>query len=62
TLKIDKCHFCKTQLKYLGHIVSKEGISPDPDKLNAVREYPVPAKLKAVRTFLGLSSLLSSFH
>ncbi|CAM4964110.1 unnamed protein product [Rotaria socialis] len=59
--KIDKCHFCKTQLKYLGHIVSKEGIHPDPDKLNAVREYPVPAKLKAVRTFLGLSSYYRRF-
>ncbi|CAF4441806.1 unnamed protein product, partial [Rotaria magnacalcarata] len=61
TLKIDKCHFCKTQLKYLGHIVSKEGIRPDPDKLNAVREYPVPTKLKAVRTFLGLSSYYRRF-
>ncbi|CAF5209263.1 unnamed protein product, partial [Rotaria magnacalcarata] len=61
TLKIDECHFCKTQLKYLGHIVSKEGIRPDPDKLNAVREYPVPTKLKAVRTFLGLSSYYRRF-
>jgi len=61
TLKINKCHFCKTHLKYLGHIVSKEGIRPDPDKLNAVREYPVPTKLKAVRTFLGLSSYYRRF-
>jgi hypothetical protein len=61
TLKIDKCHFCKTHLKYLGHIVSKEGIRPDPAKLNAVREYPVPTKLKAVRTFLGLSSYYRRF-
>ena len=61
TLKINKCHFCKTHLKYLGHIVSKEGIQPDPDKLKAVREYPVPTKLKAVRTFLGLTSYYRRF-
>jgi hypothetical protein len=61
TLKINKCHFCKTHLKYLGHIVSKEGIQPDPDKLRAVREYPVPTKLKAVRTFLGLTSYYRRF-
>ena len=61
TLKIDKCHFCKTHLKYLGHVVSKEGIRPDPDKLNTVREYPVPNKLKAVRTFLDLSSYYRRF-
>ncbi|CAF1666227.1 unnamed protein product [Rotaria magnacalcarata] len=52
TLKRNKCQFCKTHLKYLGHIVSKEGIRPDPDELTAVREYPVPTKLKAGRTFL----------
>ncbi|CAF4396540.1 unnamed protein product [Rotaria sp. Silwood2] len=61
TLKINKCHFCKTHLKYLGHIVSKEGIRPDPDKLRAVQEYPVPTKLKAVRTFLGLTSYYRRF-
>jgi hypothetical protein len=61
TLKINKCHFCKTQLQYLGHVVSKEGIRPDPDKLRAVREYPVPTKLKAVRTFLGLTSYYRRF-
>ncbi|CAF3794553.1 unnamed protein product [Rotaria sordida] len=61
TLKINKCHFCKTHLKYLGHIVSKEGIQPDPDQLRAVREYPVPTKLKAVRSFLGLTSYYRRF-
>ena len=61
TLKINKCHFCRTHLKYLGHIVSKDGIQPDPDKLRAVREYPVPTKLKAVRTFLGLTSYYRRF-
>lgn len=61
TLKIEKCQFCRTHLKYLGHIVSKDGIHPDPAKLTAVREYPVPTTFKAVRTFLGLSSYYRRF-
>ena len=61
TLKIDKCQFCRTNLKYVGHVVSKDGIRPDPAKLAAVREYPVPTTLKAARTFLGLSSYYQRF-
>ena len=61
TLKIDKCQFCRTNFKYLGHIVSKDGIRPDPAKLAAVREHPVPTTLKVVRTCLGLSSYYRGF-
>ena len=39
-LKPTKCHFCLPQVKYLGHIVSAEGIQPDPAKLEAVTKYP----------------------
>ena len=33
TLKLAKCHFCKSEVKYLGHVVGSHGIKPDPDKL-----------------------------
>ena len=42
-LKASKCHFAKMEVKYLGHIESKQGIRADPDKLNAMANYPVPA-------------------
>lgn len=35
-LSIDKCHFCQSRVKYVGHILSKEGIATDPDKIEAV--------------------------
>ncbi|CAM4912454.1 unnamed protein product [Rotaria socialis] len=56
TLHLSKCQFCKTRLRYLGHIVSQTGIEPDPEKIRAVRDYPVPTRLKEVRTFLGLTN------
>lgn len=37
-LKANKCHFAKSEIKYLGHIVSKHGIKADPEKLTAMVE------------------------
>jgi hypothetical protein len=42
TLKGDKCSFANRQLEYLGHIISDEGISMDPKKVDAIVKYPVP--------------------
>ena len=53
-LKASKCHFAYPQVTYLGHIVSRNGIRPDPDKVSAVREFLIPKKVKDVRSFLGL--------
>ena len=43
--KINKCEFFKTSLTFLGHVVSRSGISVCPDKVTAVREFPVPTNL-----------------
>ena len=61
TLQISKCQFCKLKLRYLGHVVSQYGIEPDPEKIRAVRDYPIPVRLKDVRTFLGLTSYYRRF-
>ncbi|XP_063785579.1 uncharacterized protein LOC134933980 [Pseudophryne corroboree] len=52
-LKPSKCHLLKPEVQYLGHIVNAEGVSPDPDKIKAVLEWPVPRTVKDVRRFLG---------
>ena len=41
-LKASKCSFFKKQVKYLGHIVSENGVHADPDKIEAVRSWPEP--------------------
>lgn len=52
-LKPSKCHLLKPKVKYLGHIVSSEGVNPDPEKVQVVRDWPVPKTVKEVRSFLG---------
>lgn len=56
TLKPSKCDFAQKEIKYLGHVVSEKGISPDPTKVEIVKNYPVPRTVKEVRAFLGLAS------
>ena len=60
-LKPSKCHLAHKQVQYLGHIVSKEGIKPDDDKISAVVEYPVPRNAKELKQFLGLSNYYRRF-
>ena len=56
-----KCTFAKRQIKYLGHIVSEDGISPDPDKISAIRDYPTPTRVKNLRAFLGVTGYYRKF-
>ena len=55
-LKPTKCDLFKQQINYLGHVVSKEGVSTDPDKIAAVTEWPQPTTVTEVRSFLGFVS------
>ena len=53
--KRSKCTFYVDRVAYLGFIVSKDGISPDPDKVAAVVKWPIPQSVLEVRGFLGLT-------
>ena len=55
-LKSKKCHLGQKKVKYLGHVISKDGIRPDPEKISAIKEYPVPRTVKEIRAFLGLAN------
>ena len=52
-LSLDKCQFCQPKVKYLGHIISADGIATDPEKIKAVTNWPRPTDLKSLRSFLG---------
>uniref|UniRef100_A0A8C2GGE5 Gypsy retrotransposon integrase-like protein 1 n=2 Tax=Cyprinus carpio TaxID=7962 RepID=A0A8C2GGE5_CYPCA len=60
-VKIEKCHFLQAEVRFLGHQVSAQGVSTDPDKISAVREWPVPSTLKELRSFLGFCSYYRRF-
>ena len=60
-LKLSKCDLFKQQINYLGHVVSKEGVSTDPEKIKAVTEWPQPTTVTEVRSFLGFVSYYRRF-
>ena len=62
-LKINsaKCQFGRKSLKYLGHLVTSEGICTDPDKVDAILELREPTNVRGVRRFLGVASWYRRF-
>ena len=57
----EKCKFAWPSVGYLGHVISGEGIAPNPEKIRAVQNFPVPTLVKAVRQFLGMASYYRRF-
>ena len=57
-LKINptKSEFLRTRVPFLGHIISKNGLEADPDKIAAVKKFPIPTNPTEVKSFLGLCS------
>jgi len=60
-LNAEKCHFCRSSLRYLGHIIDQEGIRTDPAKVSAITNWLTPANLGQVRQFLGVASWYRRF-
>ena len=56
TLNKDKCAFHKTHLHFFGNIFTKAGMSPDPQKVKAVKDTTPPHSVSEVRSFLGMTS------
>ncbi|CAM9909208.1 unnamed protein product, partial [Heterosigma akashiwo] len=64
-LKVSKCTFASGSVAFLGHVVGRHGISPDPKKVEAVKNLARPNTKKQVRQFLGMvgfyRSLIKNF-
>ena len=54
-LKPSKCEFVKSSVRYLGHVVSEQGVQTDPDKIEALASWPEPSNIKELRSFLALT-------
>ncbi|KAL0153780.1 hypothetical protein M9458_050896, partial [Cirrhinus mrigala] len=59
--KLSKCAFFKKEVHYLGHVISSEGVSTDPGKVEAVAQWPRPTNVSELRSFLGFASYYRRF-
>ena len=60
-MKRSKCDFFKSEIHYLGHLISPEGISPLPNKLDCIQHMPAPKNMKEIKQFLGLTGYYRKF-
>ncbi|KAL0440157.1 UNVERIFIED_CONTAM: Retrovirus-related Pol polyprotein from transposon.6 [Sesamum latifolium] len=59
--KQSKCSFAQQQIDYFGHLVFEEGVATDPQKIDCMKNSPVPTSIKALRGFLGLTGYYRKF-
>lgn len=60
-LKLSKCLFAKEKLEFLGHVISKQGVSTDPSKISTMQKWPAPGTVKELRRFLGMAGSYRKF-
>jgi len=60
-LNPSKCKFVLPKVTYLGHVLSKKGISVDDSKVSAIRDHPVPQNSTELRSFLGIANYNRQF-
>lgn len=60
-LRLDKCKFGHDEIKYLGFLISRQGIRPDPKNVAAVQRFEIPKTLNQLRSFIGCVSYFRRF-
>ena len=60
-LQPDKCEYLRPELEYLGHLITADGVKPNPEKIKAVKEFRIPANVTEIQSFLGLAGYYRKF-
>lgn len=59
--KLSKCTFGQKEVEYLGHVISREGVKVDSNKIKAIKEWPKPKNISKLRGFFGLTRYYRRF-
>jgi len=60
-VKRAKCKFGVKEIEYLGHLVTGDGVKPDPEKITSVATWPTPTCVRDVQSFLGMTNYYSAY-
>lgn len=60
-VQLDKCKFLTKYTEFLGHIITPEGITPNPEKIKAIKNLKLPGSVKQIKSFLGLTGFYRKF-
>lgn len=60
-LQPEKCNFLCTEVVFLGHLITNEGIKPDPKNVRSVQEFPTPTNQTEIKSFLGMTGYYRKF-
>jgi hypothetical protein len=60
-IKLKKCRFAEENIEFLGHVIGKDGIKPDPNKIIKITQLKPPTNVRGVRSILGLCSYYRKF-
>lgn len=60
-IQLDKCEFLQKEVAFLGHVVTPEGVKPNPDKISAIQNWPLPKDETELRGFLGVVGYYRKF-
>ena len=59
--KLEKCHFRRKSMVYIGHPLTHKGVKPDPKKLEAIVNMPQPEDKKGIQRLLGMVNYVGKF-
>ena len=60
-MNLDKCVFRQAELTYIGEVITIDGVKPDPDKVQAIRDMPTPTNVTELQRVLGLVTFLGRY-